>query len=157
MCVHSVLILHLANTKIAQLEADKTFLEGELKSRRGGRRSLAPRLPTNHSDHSQSSTKTSDPSTEPQSDSYDRMDTECAGLTDSNEELRTRSSGEQLKQQQPERVINLLEELETEFSRQKSAKGTTVKLSSGRDTENTVPSRKVIQVSNKNAEQCAQQ
>ncbi len=72
--------------------------------------------------------------------------------SESNGELKRYNSSEKLEQ--PQRVINLLEELETEFSRQKSSD--VVSASKG-DAENSVPSSKVVYVSNKKADQCAQQ
>ncbi len=151
----------IASTKIAQLEADKTFLEGELKSRRG-RKTFAPKPPTNHSNSNQSSSGSSlrncDPLNKPNpSISKDKSVTmvchqEGIERRESSEELKSYNSSEKLEQ--PQRVINLLEELETEFSRQKSVD--VVSTSKG-DSENSVPSSNVVYVSNKKADQCAQQ
>ncbi len=84
------------------------------------------------------------------------MDTACTGLKESNGELPKSTSSDKVTQQ-PERVINLLEELETEFSRQKSTNGV-MNGQQQRGVENTVPTCKVINVNNKKTEQqCAQQ
>ncbi|XP_064399645.1 protein Spindly-like [Halichondria panicea] len=160
--------MNQTGTKIAQLEADKTFLEGELKSRRG-RKTFAPNPPMNYlntgdrslnnQSSSSSSLRNCDPLSKPsdiiskdKSVSLANHQETIERRSESNGELKRYNSSEKLEQ--PQRVINLLEELETEFSRQKSSD--VVSASKG-DTENSVPSSKVVYVSNKKADQCAQQ
>lgn len=139
---------------MTQLETEKTFLEGELKSR-GHRKSLGPvnkiQTGTKHSINTSKS---------PQTNTLSSDNVSSKSNNDLSGERKTITPDTAHPQQQPQAVINLLEELDMEFSRRKEA-GRGHTLGTGM-VENTRPSLggqpKVIRVSNpEKVNECSQQ
>lgn len=156
--------LNAAGAKVTQIEAEKKFLEGELKSR-GHRKSLAPR--SNLDTQSRENPVKNHPA--PDVTLCSSTSLSSVSSSDSTDSLKKRESKESINgpgktqtehPHPPNRVINLLEELDVEFSKQKKEDQSRMFGLKGSNGENSRPvpiQPKVIHVSNKNVNECSQQ
>ena len=151
-----------AGAKVKQIEAEKKFLEGELKCR-GHRNSRAPRsdLGTQSKIDHPEKTHPSDAALGDLSSVSSSDSTDSLKKKESNESVNTNDKSQTEHLQPPSRVINLLEELDVEFSKQKKEDQSQTFDFKGAKDENTRPvpvQPKVIHVSNKeNVNECSQQ
>ena len=151
-----------AGAKVKQIEAEKKYLEGELKSH-GHRNSRAPRsdLGTQSKINHPEKTHPSDAALGDLSSVSSSDSTDSLKKKESNESVNTNDKSQTEHLQPPNRVINLLEELDVEFNKQKREDQSQTFDFKGAKDENTRPAPvqpKVIHVSNKeNVNECSQQ
>ena len=154
-CIVHCFHYYTASAKYSQLEADKKFLEEELKC--GGRRrstAVGTRQQLETNDRGKASL--TPPSSNTTVHSSSPEDNAAVGSSDSSVGSKSKEFG---SNKQAETVTNFLEDLDAEFSKQKSQAHSSDVVGATTEcvgVENIRPA-KVIRVSKENVNQCPQQ